>query len=232
MSQTDGRSYSPYFYKARLKQGSISVYHLNSFRHILEESNVYELNGFDVAKSNPTYRFDETPIQVRIPKECFRFRKYDQLMSLTNINTYFTERSTPHGMLATLKLDRAAASQRNLMHFYFDNDGGVSSNYLKITLSELNTHGFTASLERNQSSFALRSSIALTQHTDGAISHFRSATANCNVDSQLFHAMHVDNAVGVVRSSTPRVCPIQPDSDIGEELAEEKGRSPMKSPKD
>ncbi|KAG2255957.1 hypothetical protein Bca4012_093011 [Brassica carinata] len=33
-------------------------------------------------------------------------------------------------------------------------------------------------------------------------------------------------------SSTPRVCPIQPDSDIGEELAEEKGRSPMKSPKD
>ncbi|CDY51270.1 BnaA10g11780D [Brassica napus] len=110
----------------------------------------------------------------------------------------------------------AAASQRNLMHFYFDNDGGVSSNYLK----------------KNQSSFALRSSIALTQHTDGAISHFRSATANCNVDSQLFHAMHVDNADGVVRSSTPRVCPIQPDSDIGEELAEEKGRSPMKSPKD
>ncbi|CAN7056057.1 unnamed protein product [Brassica oleracea var. botrytis] len=110
----------------------------------------------------------------------------------------------------------AAASQRNLMHFYFDNDGGVSNNYLK----------------KNQSSFALRSSIALTQHTDGAISHFRSATANCNVDSQLFHAMHVDNAVGVVRSSTPRVCPIQPDSDIGEELAEEKGRSPMKSPKD
>ncbi|CAN7067182.1 unnamed protein product [Brassica rapa subsp. trilocularis] len=127
----------------------------------------FPLNGFDVAKSNPTYR--------------------------------------------------AAASQRNLMHFYFDNDGGVSSNYLKIW---------------NQSSFALRSSIALTQHTDGAISHFRSATANCNVDSQLFHAMHVDNAVGVVRSSTPRVCPIQPDSDIGEELAEEKGRSPMKSPKD
>ncbi|KAF2563315.1 hypothetical protein F2Q70_00017734 [Brassica cretica] len=112
--------------------------------------------------------------------------------------------------------DRAAASQRNLMHFYFDNDGGVSNNYLK----------------KNQSSFALRSSIALTQHTDGAISHFRSATANCNVDSQLFHAMHVDNAVGVVRSSTPLVCPIQPDSDIGEELAEEKGRSPMKSPKD
>ncbi|CAN6893866.1 unnamed protein product [Brassica oleracea] len=110
----------------------------------------------------------------------------------------------------------AAASQRNLMHFYFDNDGGVSNNYLK----------------KNQSSFALWSSIALTQHTDGAISHFRSATANCNVDSQLFHAMHVDNAVGVVRSSTPRVCPIQPDSDIGEELAEEKGRSPMKSPKD
>ncbi|CAN6805251.1 unnamed protein product [Brassica oleracea] len=110
----------------------------------------------------------------------------------------------------------AAASQRNLMHFYFDNDSGVSNNYLK----------------KNQSSFALRSSIALTQHTDGAISHFRSATANCNVDSQLFHAMHVDNAVGVVRSSTPRVCPIQPDSDIGEELAEEKGRSPMKSPKD
>ncbi|CAF2071992.1 unnamed protein product [Brassica oleracea var. botrytis] len=110
----------------------------------------------------------------------------------------------------------AAASQRNLMHFYFDNDGGVSNNYLK----------------KNQSSFALWSSIALTQHTDGAISHFRSATANCNVDSQLFHAMHVDNAVGVVRSSTPRVCPIQPDSDIGDELAEEKGRSPMKSPKD
>nr|VDD25171.1 unnamed protein product [Brassica oleracea] len=110
----------------------------------------------------------------------------------------------------------AAASQRNLMHFYFDNDGGVSNSYLK----------------KNQSSFALWSSIALTQHTDGAISHFRSATANCNVDSQLFHAMHVDNAVGVVRSSTPRVCPIQPDSDIGEELAEEKGRSPMKSPKD
>nr|VDD54940.1 unnamed protein product [Brassica oleracea] len=114
----------------------------------------------------------------------------------------------------------AAASQRNLMHFYFDNDGGVSNNYLK----------------KNQSSFALRSSIALTQHTDGAISHFRSATANCNVDSQLFHAMHVDNAVGVQQtqymSSTPRVCPIQPDSDIGEELAEEKGRSPMKSPKD
>ncbi|KAL0663920.1 hypothetical protein Bca4012_100757 [Brassica carinata] len=36
----------------------------------------------------------------------------------------------------------------------------------------------------------------------------------------------------VVRSSTPRVCPIQPDSDIGEELAKEKGRNPMKSPKD
>ncbi|KAH0928576.1 hypothetical protein HID58_014303 [Brassica napus] len=124
---------------ARLMQGSISIYRLNSFRHILEESNVYELNGFDIAKSNPTYKFDETPIQVRIPKECFRFRKYDQLM--------------------------AAASQRNLMHFYFDNDGGVSSNYLK-------------------------------------------------------------------KSSTPRLCPIQPDSDIGEELAEEKGRSPMKRPKD
>ncbi|KAH0902360.1 hypothetical protein HID58_041863 [Brassica napus] len=60
---------------------------------------------------------------------------------------------------------KAAASQRNLMHFYFDNDGGVSNNYLK-------------------------------------------------------------------KSSTPRVCPIQPDSDIGDELAEEKGRSPMKSPKD
>ncbi|KAH0852719.1 hypothetical protein HID58_093768 [Brassica napus] len=60
---------------------------------------------------------------------------------------------------------RAAASERNLMHFYFDNDGGVSSNYLK-------------------------------------------------------------------KSSTPRLCPIQPDSDIGEESAEEKGRSPMKSPKD
>ncbi|KAH0864482.1 hypothetical protein HID58_081693 [Brassica napus] len=53
---------------ARLMQGSISVYRLNSFRYILEESNVYELNGFDVAKSNLTYKFDETPIQVRIPR--------------------------------------------------------------------------------------------------------------------------------------------------------------------
>ncbi|KAH0874896.1 LOW QUALITY PROTEIN: hypothetical protein HID58_072258 [Brassica napus] len=162
---------------ARLMQGSISVYRLNSFRHILEESNVYELNGFDVAKCNPAYKFDETPvsirrraycfvgIQVRIPKECFRFRKYDQPMSLANSNTYFTATSVNDCLGLQISLEKAAASQRNLMHFYFDNDGGVSSNYLK-------------------------------------------------------------------KSSTPRVCPIQPDSDIGEELAKEKGRNPMKSPKD
>ncbi|KAG2257480.1 hypothetical protein Bca52824_076774 [Brassica carinata] len=38
---------------------------LPSYRHILEESNVYELNGFDVAKSNLTYKFDETPVSIR-----------------------------------------------------------------------------------------------------------------------------------------------------------------------
>ncbi|KAH0862986.1 hypothetical protein HID58_080197 [Brassica napus] len=54
-----------------LMQGSISVYRLNSFRHILEESNVYELNGFDVAKSNPTYKFDETPVSIRHRAYCF-----------------------------------------------------------------------------------------------------------------------------------------------------------------
>ncbi|KAF3492944.1 hypothetical protein DY000_02055493 [Brassica cretica] len=52
-------------------QGSISVYRLNSFRHILEESNVYELNGFDVAKSNLTYKFDETPVSIRHRAYCF-----------------------------------------------------------------------------------------------------------------------------------------------------------------
>ncbi|CAN6968688.1 unnamed protein product [Brassica oleracea var. botrytis] len=55
----------------RLMQGSISVYRLNSFRHILEESNVYELNGFDVAKSNLTYKFDETPVSIRHRAYCF-----------------------------------------------------------------------------------------------------------------------------------------------------------------
>ncbi|KAG2253104.1 hypothetical protein Bca4012_100758 [Brassica carinata] len=63
MSQTDGRSYSPYFYKARLMQGSISVYRLNSFRHILD--------GFDVAKRNPAYKFDETPVSIRRRAYCF-----------------------------------------------------------------------------------------------------------------------------------------------------------------
>ncbi|CAG7864848.1 unnamed protein product [Brassica rapa] len=56
---------------ARLMQGSISIYRLNSFRHILEESNVYELNGFDIAKSNPTYKFDETPVSIRHRAYCF-----------------------------------------------------------------------------------------------------------------------------------------------------------------
>ncbi|CAF2110308.1 unnamed protein product [Brassica napus] len=56
---------------ARLMQGSISVYRLNSFRYILEESNVYELNGFDVAKSNLTYKFDETPVSIGHRAYCF-----------------------------------------------------------------------------------------------------------------------------------------------------------------
>ncbi|KAF3535377.1 hypothetical protein F2Q69_00023495 [Brassica cretica] len=70
---TTGELPSPYQKKweARLMQGSISVYRLNSFRHILEESNVYELNGFDVAKCNPAYKFDETPVSIRRRAYCF-----------------------------------------------------------------------------------------------------------------------------------------------------------------
>ncbi|WZZ67638.1 hypothetical protein YC2023_079008 [Brassica napus] len=162
-------------FPARLMQGSISVYRLNSFRHILEESNVYELNGFDVAKCNPAYKFDETPVSIRrraycfvgvadtsenpqgmlqVPEirsayghsfmsECFDGVAADldkillnyvvepMVVIATNINSKFVGGKTPQCSARCSMVLRAAASQRNLMHFYFDNDGGVSSNYLK-----------------------------------------------------------------------------------------------------
>ncbi|KAG2306889.1 hypothetical protein Bca52824_026637 [Brassica carinata] len=51
--------------KAMLIQGLITVYRPNPFRHILHEGSVYELNGFDVPRSNPTFKFVDAAISIR-----------------------------------------------------------------------------------------------------------------------------------------------------------------------
>ncbi|CDY50279.1 BnaAnng10430D [Brassica napus] len=49
----------------RLLQGSISVHRLNTFRHVLQEGSAYELSVFDVARSNPSFKFGDSLVSIR-----------------------------------------------------------------------------------------------------------------------------------------------------------------------
>ncbi|KAG2271293.1 hypothetical protein Bca52824_065848 [Brassica carinata] len=37
----------------------------NTFRHVLQEGSVYELSVFDVARSNPSFKFGDAPVSIR-----------------------------------------------------------------------------------------------------------------------------------------------------------------------
>ncbi|KAG5383952.1 hypothetical protein IGI04_035422 [Brassica rapa subsp. trilocularis] len=47
-----------------VKGGSITFYRCNSFRHILQEGPVYELNGL-IPRSNPTFKFADAAVSIK-----------------------------------------------------------------------------------------------------------------------------------------------------------------------
>ncbi|CAN7026073.1 unnamed protein product, partial [Brassica oleracea var. botrytis] len=88
-------------FNSSLIQTSVYVHRLNTFRDLLREVTMNELNGFDVARSNNhfkicncvvvTIRLNEFRKMVEvpavanpIPTEMFRFRNVEQIMSLAN----------------------------------------------------------------------------------------------------------------------------------------------------
>ncbi|CAH8340869.1 unnamed protein product [Eruca vesicaria subsp. sativa] len=73
---------------------------LNSFKSILGEEGLYELSLIDVSRNNQRFCFSDAPVQFSghrnialtkirnsILMELFRFRSYNQLTSLANIQT-------------------------------------------------------------------------------------------------------------------------------------------------
>lgn len=93
-------------------QGSINVQQLPTFEPLLREGALCVITSFEVTRSNQRFKLTDFHMSIRfmetttlvelqeslcvIPKDLFRFRTYEQLVSLGNTNKELPGTSTIH----------------------------------------------------------------------------------------------------------------------------------------
>ncbi|XP_010451599.1 PREDICTED: uncharacterized protein LOC104733744 [Camelina sativa] len=171
--------------KSTVMQGSINVTYLSKFENSLRDGAIYQISGFEVTRSNyrfkltdfhfsirftPTTVFDEVDESVsRIPNEHFRFRSYEQLVSLANTNT---ELPDIIGQVCSSKAYRNGMTQvleRMLVHISLESGE-------KVRLSAFDEHA--TSLEKLTQRFSsaelyLNATSGTKFYTDGDVATTR-----------------------------------------------------------